>query len=97
VHLDVLSSASLFRSPSSPEDYARAHTRQTFKRIQDVGPTGELVLQFGQYKGRTLAAVAQTDADYLRWLSQKAQRPQVREAARQLLASLTATPRRAVP
>jgi hypothetical protein len=59
------------------------------KRAQDAGPAGQTVLQFGQYKGQTLGAVIQADPEYVRWLSLKAQRPQVCEAARQVLASLT--------
>ena len=67
-------------------------TRQqidALKQVQDTGPAGRTVLQFGQYKGQTLGAIALADPDYVRWLSLKAQRPQVREAARQVLASLS--------
>jgi hypothetical protein len=75
-----------------PRTLTRAVTRQQIdglKQVQDTGPAGGTVLQFGQYKGQTLGAIALTDPDYVRWLSLKAQRPQVREAARQVLASLS--------
>ena len=69
---------------------ARTVTRQqieALKRVQDTGPAGRMVVQFGKYKGQTLGAIALVDPDHVRWLSLKAQRPQVREAARQVLAS----------
>ena len=75
-----------------PRAVLRAVSRRqidALKRAQDAGPAGQTVLQFGQYKGQTLGAVIQADPEYVRWLSLKAQRPQVCEAARQVLASLT--------
>jgi hypothetical protein len=65
------------------------HDIDVLKRVQDTGPAGQIVLQFGQYKGQALGAIAQADPDYVRWLSLKAQRPQVREAARRVLAALS--------
>jgi len=72
---------------------ARPVTRQDVDRVTRLYETGDaahLVLQFGEYKDCTLLQVAQTDPDYVRRLALTAQRPQVRAAARQVVAALEA-------
>jgi hypothetical protein len=57
-------------------------------RLAPAGEAGLLVLTFGAHKGETLADVARSDPDYLRWLAAKAHRGDVRAAARKLLVLL---------
>jgi len=71
----------------------RAVTRHDVDRVRRLYETGEvahLVLNFGEYRGASLLQVAQTDPDYVRRLALTAQRPQVRAAARQVVAALEA-------
>jgi outer membrane biosynthesis protein TonB len=66
-------------------DDAAAPRLATLHRLTPAGEGGTLVLNFGAHKGETLADVARSDPDYLRWLAAKAQRSEVRAAARKLL------------
>ena len=74
----------------------RRVTRQDVERITrlyEAGDAAHLVVQFGEYKGATLLQVAAMDPDYVRRLALTAQRPQVRAAARQVVAALEARAR----
>jgi hypothetical protein len=62
-------------------------------RLYETGDAAHMVLQFGEYKGVTLARVAELDPEYVRSLAITAQRPQVRAAARQVVAALQASER----
>ena len=52
--------------------------------------TSDLILQFGPYKGTTLAQVAMSHPEYVRQLMTRAQRPEVRAAAGRLVEALDA-------
>ena len=76
-----------------PAKLVRRVTREDVDRLTRLYETGDaahLVLQFGDYRGQTLLHVAQTDPDYVRRLALTAQRPEVRAAARQVVAALEA-------
>ena len=57
-------------------------------RLYETGDAAHLVLNFGEYRGATLLQVAQMDPDYVQQLALRAQRPEVRAAARQLVIAL---------
>ena len=61
------------------------------RRLREIGDASSLILQFGPHKGTTLAEVAMHDPDYVRGLVNRAQRPEVREAAGRLVSALEAT------
>jgi hypothetical protein len=52
------------------------------RRLHELGDVSGLILQFGPYRGSTLAQVAMRQPDYLRQLVTRAQRPEVAAAAR---------------
>jgi hypothetical protein len=81
----------LNRPASMPAKHVTSQELYRLSRLRDVGDVGQLVLQFGEYRGATLFQVAQTDPDYLRSLAFTAQRPQVRAAAIQLVRALEAS------
>jgi hypothetical protein len=60
------------------------------RRLREIGDASSLILQFGPHKGATLAEVAMHDPDYVRGLVNRAQRPEVREAAGRLVSALEA-------
>ena len=60
------------------------------RRLREIGDASSLILQFGPHKGTTLAEVAMHDPDYVRGLVNRAQRPEVREAAGRLVSALEA-------
>ena len=60
------------------------------RRLREIGDASSLILQFGPHKGATLAEVAMQDPDYVRGLVNRAQRPEVREAAGRLVSALEA-------
>ena len=60
------------------------------RRLQEMRDAGDLILQFGPYKGTTLAQVAMHHPEYIRQLVTQAQRPEVRAAARRLVDALDA-------
>lgn len=43
------------------------------------------VVDFGKYRGKTVGEIAQLDQSYVRWLAQKAEREEVRNAAKTAL------------
>lgn len=57
-------------------------------RLYEAGDAAHLVVNFGEYRGATLLQVAQMDPDYVQQLALRAQRPEVRAAARQLVIAL---------
>jgi hypothetical protein len=60
------------------------------RQLQEMRDAGDLILQFGPYKGTTLAQVAMNHPDYIRQLVTRAQRPEVRAAAGRLVEALDA-------
>ncbi|MBV9357741.1 MAG: hypothetical protein JO023_19690 [Chloroflexi bacterium] len=67
---------------------------ERLRRLHATGAAGQLVLQFGQYRGTRLVEIADHDPDYVRSLALSAQRPQVRAAARALVLALEWTERK---
>ena len=61
---------------------------ELMRRLREIGDASSLILQFGPHKGATLADVAMHDPDYVRGLVNRAQRPEVREAAGRLVSAL---------
>jgi hypothetical protein len=59
----------------------RPHDLAVMRKLHELGDVGALILQFGPYKGSTLAQIAMRQPDYLRQLAARAQRPEVRAAA----------------
>ena len=59
-------------------------------RLQEMRDAGDLILQFGPFKGTTLAQVAINHPEYIRQLVTRAQRPEVRAAAGRLVEALDA-------
>jgi hypothetical protein len=60
------------------------------RRLQEMRGSSNLILQFGPYKGSTLAQVALSNPEYIRQLMRRAQRPEVRAAAGRLVQALDA-------
>jgi hypothetical protein len=60
------------------------------RRLREIGAASTLILQFGPHKNETLAQVAVSDPAYVRQLVNRAQRPEVRAAAGQLVEALEA-------
>jgi hypothetical protein len=65
------------------------------RRLQEMRDASDLILQFGPYKGSTLAQVAMSNPEYIRQLMRSAQRPEVRAAAGRLVQALDAAPENA--
>ena len=63
---------------------------ELMRRLREIGDASSLTLQFGPHKGATLAEVAMHDPAYVRGLVNRAQRPEVREAAGRLVSALEA-------
>ena len=63
---------------------------ELMRMLQEMREAGDLILQFGPYKGTTLAQVAMNYPDYVRQLVTRAQRPEVRAAAGRLVQALDA-------
>jgi hypothetical protein len=63
---------------------------ELMRRLQEIRDASDLILQFGPYKGSTLAQVAMSNPDYIRQLMRGAQRPEVRAAAGRLVQALDA-------
>src|SRR5579864_5868977 len=68
----------------APEDL------ELMRRLQEMRDASDLILQFGPYKGSTLAQVAMSNPEYIRQLMRGAQRPEVRAAAGRLVQALDA-------
>ena len=60
------------------------------RRLREMSDASSLILQFGPYKGATLAEVAMNNPEYVRQLVNRAQRPEVRAAASRLVSALEA-------
>jgi hypothetical protein len=73
-----------FASPAWQQDL------ELMRRPREIGDASSLILQFGPHKGATLAEVTMHDPDYVRGLVNRAQRPEVREAAGRLVSALEA-------
>ena len=63
---------------------------ELMRRLQEMRDASDLILQFGPYKGSTLAQVAMSNPEYIRQLMTGAQRPEVRAAAGRLVQALDA-------
>ena len=63
---------------------------ELMRRLQELRGSSDLILQFGPYKGSTLAQVALSNPEYIRQLMRSAQRPEVRAAAGRLVQALDA-------
>ena len=63
---------------------------ELMRRLQEMRDASDLILQFGPYKGSTLAQVAMCNPEYIRQLMRGAQRPEVRAAAGRLVQALDA-------
>jgi hypothetical protein len=63
---------------------------ELLRRLQEMRESSDLILQFGPYKGSTLAQVAMSDPEYIRQLMTRAKRPEVRAAAGRLVQALDA-------
>jgi hypothetical protein len=70
--------------PVKPEDL------ELMRRLQEMREASDLILEFGPYKGTTLAHVAINHPEYVRQLVSRAQRPKVRAAAGRLVEALDA-------
>jgi hypothetical protein len=75
-------------SPDTPS--IKPEDLELMRRLQEMRETGGLILQFGPYKGTTLAQVTVRHPEYIRQLMLSAQRPEVRAAAGRLVAALDA-------
>jgi hypothetical protein len=60
------------------------------RQLHEMRDASTLILQFGPFKGETLAQVTMSNPDYLRQLVTRAQRPEVRAAAGRLVEALEA-------
>jgi hypothetical protein len=63
---------------------------ELMRRLHEMREASDLILQFGPYKGSTLAMVAMHHPEYIRQLVTRAQRPDVRAAAGRLVDALDA-------
>jgi hypothetical protein len=63
---------------------------ELLRRLQEMRDASDLILQFGPYRGSTLAQVAISDPEYIRELTRGARRPEVRAAAGRLVQALDA-------
>ena len=70
----------------------RPHDLAVMRRLHELGDVGALILQFGPFKGSTLAQIAMRQPDYLRQLAARAQRPEVRAAAARVAEALQDVP-----
>ena len=76
--------------PSPAARIIAPHELELMRRLQVRRESSDLILQFGPYKGSTLAQVAMSNPDYIRQLMRSAQRPEVRAAAGRLVQALDA-------
>ena len=63
---------------------------ELMRRLQEMRESSSLILQFGPFKGTTLAQVAMHNPEYIRQLVLSAQRSEVRAAAGRLVEALDA-------
>jgi hypothetical protein len=84
----------LQRTPGRAAKGVSRQQLERLRRLHATGEAGQLVLQFGHYRGTRLVEIADHDPDYVRSLALTAQRPQVRAAARALVLALEWSDRR---
>jgi hypothetical protein len=75
-------------SPAAPA--VKPEELELMRRLQQMREASGLILQFGPYKGTTLAQVAIAHPEYIRELLVSARRPEVRAAAGRLVEALDA-------
>jgi hypothetical protein len=76
--------------PSPSLEVVQPEQLELMRRLQEMREAGDLILQFGPYKGTPLAQVALNHPEYIRQLVTGAQRPEVRAAASRLVEALDA-------
>jgi hypothetical protein len=76
--------------PSPAAKIVTPEELELVRQLQQMRDAGDLILQFGPYKGTTLAQVAMNHPEYVRQLMTRAQRPEVRAAASRLVEALDA-------
>ena len=67
--------------PSPAARTVKPEDLELMRRLHEMRDASDLILQFGPYKGTTLAQVAMNHPEYVRQLMTRAQRPEVRAAA----------------
>jgi hypothetical protein len=84
-------SARYYQPRSSPAaNLVKPAELELMWRLQEMRESGDLILQFGPFKGTTLARVAVSNPEYVRQLMKNARRPEVRAAAGRLVQALDA-------
>jgi hypothetical protein len=63
---------------------------ELLRLLREMRDASGLLLQFGPHKGETMGQVAVSDPDYIRQLIFRAQRPEVRAAASQIVEAIDA-------
>jgi hypothetical protein len=76
--------------PSPAVKTVKPEDLELMRRLHEMRDASDLILQFGPYKGTTLAQVAMSHPEYVRQLMTRAQRPEVRAAAGRLVEALDA-------
>jgi hypothetical protein len=76
--------------PSPSAQTVKHEELELMRRLQEMCEASDLILQFGPYKGTTLAQVAMNHPEYVRQLMTRAQWPEVRAAAGRLVEALDA-------
>jgi hypothetical protein len=88
---DIRTRGARYYQPSTPAaPIVKPEELELLRRLQQIREASGLILQFGPYKGTTLARVALGHPDYLRDLVVSAWRPEVRAAAAKLVEALDA-------
>jgi hypothetical protein len=76
--------------PSPAAKTVKPEDLELMRRLHEMRDASDLILQFGPYKGTTLAQVAMSHPEYVRQLMTRAQRPEVRAAAGRLVEAMEA-------
>jgi hypothetical protein len=76
--------------PSPAAKTVKPEDLELMRRLHEMRDASDLILQFGPYKGTTLAQVAMNHPEYVRQLMTRAQRPEVRAAAGRLVEAMDA-------
>ena len=76
--------------PSPAAKTVKPEDLELMRRLHEMRDESDLILQFGPYKGTTLAQVAMSHPEYVRQLMIRAQRPEVRAAAGRLVEAMDA-------
>ena len=78
---NVARGARYYQPRSSPAaNVVKPEELELMWRLQEMRDAGDLILQFGPFKGTTLAQVAIHHPEYIRQLLKNAQQPEVRAA-----------------